>query len=477
MPILKEIYSGIGQGLITQQQEEINNLAVAVEGVGNNARKVQELDADPSHLKTGLALEEQFLSGRSKLLTIKRQLANLRLFIGTVEDAAEIYGVGSLVFNNIVSQTPEVVASSISSEPAAGIVVDGAKDLENAPDDEFDKYVADHTGDSFKLIHLLELTHKRVLSPRERLAVQVVLDAHGIKKVKGRGGGFIFDKTILKELKEVVLAVDGVGRRNHEQNSPLKDFLNPAKMLRITQVLQTSGVIKMLNDNGWEISADNIQRFKVIAEELEKRDGVALPKDLKEEEALDVGIEVDLAYFNDHQAEVLARFKDTDYEVFLLSLLAGNVSKTPVPFREMVAKAKEKPPGEFTLGECTLTEDEIFGLAVILRSVYVFLSDMGRVLTMKDVQAFSINLQQSNAMHGLTGDKKPQKEFAREMFERILDKLKKLVGSSHYLPFQQNPKSVHVLFEPFRRIKNQEDLEKVANWCWGQYQRSLKAQK
>lgn len=59
---------------------------MGVEGVGDLARKVQESDlaADPKNLKVGFALEEQYLAGRTKLLGMKRQIANLGSFLDAV---------------------------------------------------------------------------------------------------------------------------------------------------------------------------------------------------------------------------------------------------------------------------------------------------------------------------------------------------------------------------------------------------------
>ena len=95
MPTAREVLLNLGNQIIQNKQLEFSGLSSHIEGIGFLAQRILETRENPLDIKVGIALEEQFHKGRTRLFDLQRKLHGLST---ELEAVLERHSVAELQF-------------------------------------------------------------------------------------------------------------------------------------------------------------------------------------------------------------------------------------------------------------------------------------------------------------------------------------------------------------------------------------------
>lgn len=242
------------------------------------------------------------------------------------------------------------------------------------------------------------------------------------------------------------------------------NFLNPIRLYILARVARNGGI--------GQISPKDLERLSGIIQGIEGDSKVELPVGAEEMDRLVTVIGADLDFFAIHPKEVVGSLGENDPRTFVLSVLKEGFGKNDTSpsavFREMVERMRP----EFTAGSNTLSDEEIFLLAAVFRSIFSVWRQANGPFKMKNVE-FTITEEQSRRMWELAHNiKAPENLDVEAVFNEIVLKLKPSIGDRNSV-LSQNPQNVHVLFEPFSKITDPQIFQNAIYWCLNQYQRTV----
>ncbi|MDO8618844.1 MAG: hypothetical protein Q7R49_02740 [Candidatus Daviesbacteria bacterium] len=412
-----------------------------------------------------------------------------------------------------VAQPRAVAAAPIpASIPEAPRPIDPPANPTRQPD-WVDMYVSAHPQDAYKMKHLLEATGRAGIVGSSKEKIDAILRSHGIISAEAIRRGF--NAEVFKELCLTVGQVDkdlskahrgqqhgntghispvnpaaadnppphpvDLGVRGRNADNPLFantegriNFFTPTKLLLIAQTLGTEAAKKIIAEHAGEIAPASLQTLAEITHTLQNNN-VVIPQDQAELRGLIREIEADLSSFGEHTVDALNALKEQDPSLVVLSLLRGQNGTTPVQlFKQILTPVEDPKQEQFNQGPNTLTEAEIFYLSIMFRNIFAKWADNDGTFQSKEFRQFSFQAWQTNEMHTLVQDMvPPEVELTQEMVNGIYAKFERYIDAP-FLLTEQNPKSVHVLFGPLKRIKDREDLRKALRWCFDQHQKVVR---